>query len=470
MVNSTHIIGMVITLLIIAGFGFYAGTRINDEKDYAGSSRKAGTTVVVGTILGTLVSGNSTIGAAQLAFLYGMDGWWFSLGGGIACLVLAIFVLKPIYSSKITTLPEYLVKTYGYKIGPISSICSSFSIFFNVVANGLAAIALITTVTHVSPTFAVILTLVVSLVYVMAGGIQGTGIVGAVKMALLLLAMTVAGGISLYKFGGISAMYHAFPNPFPWFSLFGRGVSKDLAAGSSLVLGVLSTQIYIQVISSAKTIGKARTGLLLSAFLSPVVGLGGVLVGLYMRAQVASFPGLESASANVLPTFILHYMPPLFGGIILATLFIATIGGIAGMNLGISTNLTRDIYVPYIAKGADYKRDLWVQRMLVLGLCVICVVCVNSSLGSVILSFGFLGQGLRACCAFFPLLGAMFFRRLVTPAAGIAAVILGPITNFLWHTFDPQGMDSLYPGLMASMVALIGISVATRMLAHKSEA
>ncbi len=75
MVNSTHIIGMVITLLIIAGFGFYAGTRINDEKDYAGSSRKAGTTVVVGTILGTLVSGNSTIGAAQLAFLYGMDGW-----------------------------------------------------------------------------------------------------------------------------------------------------------------------------------------------------------------------------------------------------------------------------------------------------------------------------------------------------------------------------------------------------------
>jgi SSS family solute:Na+ symporter len=257
-------------------------------------------------------------------------------------------------------------------------------------------------------------------------------------------------------------MYHAFPEHFPWFSLFGRGVSRDLAAGFSLVVGVICTQTYIQAVASAKSFGKARLGALLSAFLIPPVGVGGILVGLYMRAHVASFPELTSASAHVLPIFILNYLPPLIAGMILATLFISTIGTIAGLNLGISTMLTRDIYKPYIAKEANDQKALWVQRLLILCLFVIAIVCVRSSLGKLLLGFAFLSMGLRGCTAFFPFLGAMFFKRLVTPAAGIAAAILGPLTDFIWHSLYPKGISSLYPGLMVSAVVLIVVSIITR--------
>jgi SSS family solute:Na+ symporter len=155
-------------------------------------------------------------------------------------------------------------------------------------------------------------------------------------------------------------------------------------------------------------------------------------------------------------------MPPLLGGVILATLFISVIGPIAGLNLGISTMLTRDIYKQYIAREANDKKALRVQRILILCLLVITAVCVRSSLGSVLLSFAFLSMGLRGCTALFPLLGGMFFRRYVTPAAGIAAALLGPLTDFIWQSLYPEGLDPLYPGLVVSAAVMIAVSVFTR--------
>jgi SSS family solute:Na+ symporter len=451
---------MVITLLIIVGAGIYAGSRVKDEKDFSGAARKAGSAVVAGTIMGTLVGGASTIGTAQLAFQFGLDGWWFTLGAGIACLFLGTFMLGPLYKSNKSTIPQFLTTTYGDTIGPIASVFTSIGIFINVIGQGLAAVALLTSMAHVSSADALLISTALVLAYVLAGGLQGTGIVGTIKLILLYGATIAAGGIALFKFGGMSGLFEAFPDHFPWFSLFGRGFSPDFAAGFSLVVGVLSTQTYIQAVLSARSFKHARRGALISAFFIPPVGIGGILVGMYMKVHSASFPGMKSA--DVLPTFILHYMPPLLGGVVLATLLVAVIGTWAGLSLGISTMLTRDIYKRYIDKKADDKRTLLVQRLLILCLCGITVVAVSSSLGGLILGFSFLSMGLRGCSALFPLLGAMFFKRFVTPAAGIAAAIMGPLTNLIWHFMYPKGLDPLYPGLVASAVVLVAVSMLTR--------
>jgi solute:Na+ symporter, SSS family len=459
-ITSGHIIGMVVTLLIIVGTGIYAGTRVKGERDFSGASRKAGSAVVAGTIMGTLVGGSSTIGTAQLAFQYGLDGWWFTLGAGLACLFLGTFMLKPLYTSNKATIPQYLTDTYGQAIGPISSVFTSLGIFINVIAQGLAAVALLTSMLHVNATVALLISTALVLAYVLAGGLEGTGIVGTIKLTLLYGAVIAAGGIALHKFGGMGGLFEAFPERFPWFSLFGRGVSLDLAAGFSLVVGVLSTQTYIQAVLSARSFAHARRGALISAFLIPPVGIGGILVGMYMKSHIASFPGLKSA--DVLPTFILHYMPPLLGGVVLATLLVAVVGTWAGLNLGISTMLTRDIYKRYIDKKADDTKALLVQRVLILCLCAITIVAVSSNLGGLILGFSFLSMGLRGCSALFPLLGAMFFKRFVTPVAGISAAVLGPLTDVVWHLVYPKGLDPLYPGLVVSGCVLFAVGMLTR--------
>lgn len=455
-----HIFGMAATLLLIVGVGIYAGSKVKTAADFSGSSRKAGSALIAGTIMGTLVGGASTIGTAQLAFQYGLCAWWFTLGAGIGCLALGLAMLKPLYTSNQETIPQYLIQSYGQAIGPIASVFTSVGMFFNVVGQGIAAVALLTTVFGLDTAYAVIIAIILVLGYVLAGGVQGTGMVGVVKLILLYTATIVTGVLAFNMFGGTSGIWAAFPKHVPWFSLFGRGVSTDLAAGFSLLVGVLSTQTYIQAILSGKSLAVSRKGALLSALLIPPIGIGGILVGLYMRANIVSFPGLESSA--VLPVFILHYLPPVAAGIIIATLLIAVIGTWAGLSLGISTLLTRDIYKRFINKKADSKRTLFVQRGLIIALCVLAYYFVTGSAGSLILSFSFLSMGLRGCTVLFPLLGAIFFRQFVTPAGGVASAFLGPITVIVWHFIYPNGIDALYPGLIVGLLVLIIVSMLTQ--------
>ncbi len=50
--------------------------------------------MIIGTIVGTLVGGASTVGTAELAFNHGFSALWFTLGGGIGCLIMgALFLI-----------------------------------------------------------------------------------------------------------------------------------------------------------------------------------------------------------------------------------------------------------------------------------------------------------------------------------------------------------------------------------------
>ena len=75
-------IGLAATLLVIVILSVWSGSRAKKDQ-------RNGMGVVAGVITGTLVGGSSTVGTAQLAYHYGLSAWWFTLGGGIACLMLS---------------------------------------------------------------------------------------------------------------------------------------------------------------------------------------------------------------------------------------------------------------------------------------------------------------------------------------------------------------------------------------------
>ncbi|WP_154029526.1 sodium:solute symporter family transporter [Romboutsia lituseburensis] len=104
--------------------------------------------MVAGSIIGTLVGGASTIGTAQLAFNYGFSAWWFTLGGGIGCLILGLGFAKPLYNSEITTLPQVFAREYGQTASTVSTVLMSIGSFLSIVAQVLSGIALVTTVSH----------------------------------------------------------------------------------------------------------------------------------------------------------------------------------------------------------------------------------------------------------------------------------------------------------------------------------
>jgi SSS family solute:Na+ symporter len=75
LLTSQHIISITATLLLVTIFGIYSGKKVKTSSDFAVGGKKANWPIIAGTIIGTLVGGTSTIGTAQMAYLYGFSAW-----------------------------------------------------------------------------------------------------------------------------------------------------------------------------------------------------------------------------------------------------------------------------------------------------------------------------------------------------------------------------------------------------------
>ena len=93
-----HVVGLGATIALIIGIGVWSGRKVSSAADFSSGGGKAGPWIVCGAIMGTLVSGQATIGTAQLAFSFGLSAWWFTLGSGIG-LILAIGYAAPLRRS-----------------------------------------------------------------------------------------------------------------------------------------------------------------------------------------------------------------------------------------------------------------------------------------------------------------------------------------------------------------------------------
>lgn len=447
--TMTHMIFIVLTTALVLGVGVYAGTRVKSAADFSTGGGKAGTSLVAGTIMGTLVGGNATIGTAELAFNFGASAWWFTLGAGIGCLILGLFLARPLHKSGKETIPQFLVTTYGSKSGPITTVFSSVGIFMNIVAQVLAAIALLSSMFQLNPVLGAIVAIILIICYVFFGGLMGAGMTGIAKLILLYGSLIVVGVLAYVKAGGINGLTHGLP-AFPYFNLFGRGFSIDFAAGFSLIVGVISTQTYFQAMCAGKDVATAKRGAFVSAILIPPTGIAGILVGMYMKMN---FPKMKAAEA--LPTFVMNYLPPWLAGIVLGTLLVTVVATGAGLTLGISTMLTKDLYKKLISPQASDQKLMYVSKGLIVVVAALSLLFVTGNLKSMILQWAFLSMGLRGATICFPLLGAIFFPKFVSPKAGLLALVLGPAADLVWKLGVPKGMDPLYAGLIVSFVCLI---------------
>ena len=454
---TLQLAGVLFTVVLILGLSVYSGTRMR------GAPQKNGTAVTAGIIMGTLVGGSSTVGTAQLAYSYGMSAWWFTLGGGISCLILALCFAGPLRHSGGRTLIGMIEKEFGPAAGLSASILNTVGTFINVISQMIAASAVLAVLfPSMGLAWELIITTVFMILYVVIGGRKGAGMVGILKLVLLYVAMIGSGILVLRMTGGVggfTAMVRGIDNPegVNFFSLFARGVGTDLGAGFSLLLGVLTTQTYAQAVLSAKTDNTARAGALISTFLIPPIGIGGILVGLYMRAH---FPGLLAKTA--LTTFVTTYMPGILSGIVLGTLFIAVVGTGAGLALGMSFVLNEDILDRFTHRFDGPQRQKFMGRVwMVLVLVLACVLSMGS-LGDMILGFAFMSMGLRAAAVFASLCAALFFPGRVERRWAVASIILGPVAVFAGKLMALP-FDSLFLGIGVGLLLIAGGVAAHRL-------
>jgi SSS family solute:Na+ symporter len=446
--KDIRIVIVIITLIIIGIIGAFTSKHVKSSKDYSVSGQSAGVLVLVGMLM-SIIGGSATVGTAQMAFEYGISGWGFCLGGGMACLLMGIFYAGPLRRSNAETVPQFVGIVYGQSARMIIGIVSLIALFIQIIVQILTFIAIITELLNIDPFIAMCIASAFMIIYVFFGGSWGAGIVGIIKSVMIYFTLIIA-GIAAYRLcGGVNGLKEVFPS-FPWFQLFGRGFWKDGYGIISVIVGLLSTQTYIQVMFSGKSIVTCRKAAYISAVLIPPVGLACVLIGMYMRM---SNPGTESI--KVLPAFILQYLSPVNAGLAIAALLLAVIGTGAGMGLGMSVIVVKDIYSRLLRKNAKDRELLIVSRLSVIGILLSALVFIKGNLGTMILSWSYFSMGIRSSAIFFPLVLALVTIKKIPAWVGILGTTLGPSAILLCIIFWPDLLEPSFIGLLVSGIVLV---------------
>lgn len=408
----------IFTLIIFLWYTFKKNKIVNNKSEFTVAGRTLSSFSVSAIIIGTLVGGASTIGTAQIAYEYGAASLIFTFSSAFACFILAIFFSKKLRESETVTVVELIGRYFNNALRKYLGIFALLGLFLQTVAQFLAASSVVMSNLNTSNLISVIITGFFIIFFIVLYGTKGASFLGKYKLIMLY-------------FIGIWSIIIIFSDKF---SFSGRlflktyGLERGVIDIFSTVLGVLSTQTYLQAIFSAKDIKSARNGAVLSALLIPPVGVMFYLIGAYMYEKN---PGIAMTSA-VLPIFIKDHFSVYISPVFLAFLFIISVGTASGLFLGTLTVLFEDYLKPLF----NVKKIMGYYRLTGLLLILFAVVLTLSGVKKGILEWSYLSMGLRGSAIFLPLISIIFNIRkkkamfLIFYAMPVCYILFILIKNF----------------------------------------
>lgn len=387
-----HILIISATVFAVIGSGFYVSRSVRSSAGYSVAGRSAGASLVAGSIAGTVVGGGATVGTAQLAYSFGLSAWWFTLGSGIAFILMGIFYAKRLRNTALETIPQYLELYYGKKAEMLSSIISSIGILLSAVASSLPGIEIISALFGLTPFLSALLLMALVIAYTFFGGMKSAAVSGILKMVIIWISLFISGAIAFLLLQENNTL-SSFPASH--FDLMGQGTDSAMAHLFSVIVGVLCTQTYIQCIFSAGTPLKAASGCFIAALIVIPIGLPSVAVGM----------------------------------------------------------ISHDILSPLL-KITDDKKFLRLTKLTVLAVMILASLIAIMNRGTEILFWNYLSMGLRGGGIFLPLTLAVFWPghlnadwAVFSMAGSTIAAITAALAKF---PFDP-----LFIGLAVSFLLIL---------------
>lgn len=439
---------LIVTVLIGLLPGFLCAGKIKSAAEYSVGGRSAGKGMVAGCIIATIVGGAATVGTAQIGFKAGISAWWFTLGSGIAFIIMAYIYAKPLRESGLTTIAQYMEIKYGTKAGILAGISASMGIFFSIVASSLTAIHLISSIFGIDILASVFVTVAVAGIMVYFGGLSGASLTGIFKIGIIFITVFLGGVLAYTDMNHLGGIRSVIADD-RYFSLFGHGFQNGIINLLSMIMGVISTQSYVQAIFSAKDSETAKCGCIIAALVVIPIGLPSVIIGMFMSVH---HPEINPIDA--LPIYLLNYLPEFLGGMGIAALLLSALGSIAGLAFGVSTMLT-DGVIQKLLKNLSDESLLRISRLNVLLVITVAVIFTCFHLNSSVLEWNFLSMALRGSGIFLPLTLAVLTSGKINASRGFYAMLAGTITACFWNKLQIAAIDALLVSVFCSLLIFL---------------
>ncbi|RLB35885.1 MAG: hypothetical protein DRH12_16335 [Deltaproteobacteria bacterium] len=180
-------------------------------------------------------------------------------------------------------------------------------------------------------------------------------------------------------------------------------------------------------------------------------------------------PGLKGKATDaIIPTLLAKYAPYV-GAIITSAAFAAGMSTLDSQLISASSLITRDIWVRYIDRKADYKRETLIGKVFVLLVTVLMYVFVLTKPGFIVV-LGTAGAGICIAAYIFPTIGVLFWPRVGKTAALWSLIVAGAVsfvTFAIWKF--PYGVHNTLWGMFAGLITFLILTYTTKPLPYEQQ-
>src|ERR671925_257236 len=492
-VNETALAVFAIVVGVTLVVTYFASKRVATATDFWAAGRGLTGPQNGFAIAGDYMSAASFLGIAGLIFLFGFDGFLYSVGFLVAFLTVLFLLAERMRNSGKFTIADVL--TYRLKQRPARTAAALGTLAvagFYLIAQMGGAGVLIEGLVGIDFWGAVVFTGAFMVIYIVAGGMLATSWVQIIKAFLLMSAAIVMTIWVLSRIGwnpldlfrdarSQSAEGESYLKP----GLFLSTPLDTVSLGLGLVLGTAGLPHILMRFFTVPHAKAAR-----SSVMWAMVLIGGFYVmttALGFGARAILGKGGEEAAGptgnNALPTLADELGGELFLAIIAGVAFATILAVVAGLVISASGAVAHDVWSNIIRRGRDSEREeVWVAKIaaISIGAVAIAIAIIGGEGLNVSFMVG-LAFAVAASANFPALLLALTWRRFNTTGA-IVGVLFGVISSVglviisptVWPGPDSEGGAlSWYtlanPGIISIPLGFVGGFLGT-MLAREPTA
>jgi len=487
---------------ILVVMGLYFSRKNTDTEEYFVGGRSFSGWVIGLSMVGTSISSVTFLAFPADAF---KTAWLRILPGftlPLAILIAAYFFLPFYRRTKIISAYEYLENRFGSSVRTYGAITFMIGQLVRISIILYLLSLLMHEITGLDPIVSILVAGVFVSIYTIMGGIDAVIWTDVLQTIMLVSGGVICLAIIVYELpGGFAQIIEvatrdgkmAFADwkdgnvlPVSWgFSLSEKTALMMLFVGmTEWMQEYTSNQNVIQRYATAKSTREARKAMFVSFSNVPIWAFYFFLgTALYVFFQVFPTPetgemlnGVRKAE-QVLPYFIVHYLPPGIGGLVIAAAAAAAMSSLDSSINAISTVGVHDIYRRLWVKDKDDKHYLHTAWKLATAASVIMIV------GAVILSQmetkTLQDAGVTLISILMGGVTGLYMIGFLTKVGNARTAWVGIVITFsfsLWTIFNSKGVlpdwmslpfDLYYTGFIGNIVMFATIFAVASLLTGK---
>ncbi|MCE4226904.1 sodium:solute symporter family protein [Methylobacterium sp. C25] len=384
----------------------------------------------------------ASVGTTQTAYKAGLSAAWNIAALGIGFVLYAVFLARRFKDLGENTISGALSHAYGRPTKLATSVIMIFALQIVAISTYAGGGSILAGLLKVDRTTAIVITGIVSTLYVGVGGMHSVIYTNVVHAMVKYLGILVAAGFGLWLVGGPSEL--ALRVPPDMFSVDKVGWAQICAWLIAGIGAVFSTQYVIQAINTVPDGQTARKASFYCAVLLVPFGILAALVGV---CASAALPGIKPIDA--LPQLIAR-MDSGLAAIVVAGVAGSLFGTISALSIGAATLIYKDFYLPLAGEGRGSLAFVRFATIAV-GLLPIPLAIYAPD----ILKVTFLAKSLRATLAVLVLF-AFFAPRFSSGKAAVVSIVASLICTVGWFLAgDPYGVDNAYIAFGIPLVVMV---------------